>query len=595
MKDFLKFTFATVLGIIVAGVLFFFLSILTIFGSAASSESETKVSENSVFMLNLDGAISERSVDNPLAAITGEESGIGLNDVLSSIQKAKDNENIKGIYLQGNATMTTGYASLKAIHDALVDFKESGKFIVAYADTYSQDDYYLASVADKVLLNPSGMLQWSGLASQNIFFKDLLEKVGIGVQVFKVGTYKSAVEPYINMEMSEANREQVTAYTGSIWQTITNDVANNRNLSVEQLNQLADRMMLLQPAEANVECGLADTLVYKSDVKSVLKAMADIDEDDDLNIVGLSAMKNVKKTQPKDPSGNIIAIYYAEGDIVDQASSSPLSGGDTQIVGNKVVKDLRKLQEDDDVKAVVLRVNSPGGSAFASEQIWHAITQLKAKKPVIVSMGDYAASGGYYISCNADTIVAEPTTLTGSIGIFGLWRYGEKLAKNIGISMDVVKTNSYADMGVPTRPMNNGEQQMMQAHVERGYDLFLTRCADGRGKTKEEIDQVGQGRVWTGSMALDLGLVDMLGGIDTALEIAIEKAGVEAYTVQNYPGEKSFFETLMESTGNGVDNYIRTRIMGKKLNEVSKHFYLIDEFDKVNPIQARMPYILNFN
>lgn len=595
MKDFLKFTFATVLGIIVAGVLFFFLSILTIFGSVASSESETKVSENSVFMLKLDGAISERSVNNPLASITGEEGGVGLNDILSSIRKAKDNENIKGIYLQGNATMAAGYASLKAIHDALVDFKESGKFIVAYADTYSQDDYYLASVADKVLLNPSGMLQWSGLATQNIFIKDLLEKVGIGVQVFKVGTYKSAVEPYINTEMSEANREQVTAYIGSIWQTITNDVANNRNLSVEQLNQLADRMMLLQPAEANVECGLADTLVYKSDVKNVLKAMANIDEDDDLNIVSLSAMKNVKKTQPKDPSGNIIAIYYAEGDIVDQASSSPLSGGGVQIVGNKVVKDLRKLQEDDDVKAVVLRVNSPGGSAFASEQIWHAVTQLKAKKPVIVSMGDYAASGGYYISCNADTIVAEPTTLTGSIGIFGLWRYGEKLAKNIGISVDVVKTNSYADLGDMTRPMNSGEQQMMQAHVERGYDLFLTRCADGRGKTKEEIDQVGQGRVWTGSMALDLGLVDIIGGIDTALDIAIEKAGVEAYTVQNYPGEKSFFETLMESTENGVDNYIKTRIMGKKLNEVTKSLYIIDEFDKVNPIQARMPYIVNFN
>lgn len=595
MKDFLKFTFATVLGIIVAGVLFFFLSILTIFGSVASSESETKVSENSVFMLNLDGAISERSVDNPLAAITGEEGGIGLNDVLSSIQKAKENENIKGIYLQGNSTMMTGYASSKAIRDALLDFKESGKFIVAYADTYSQDDYYLASVADKVLLNPSGMLQWSGIASQNIFYKDLLEKVGIGVQVFKVGTYKSAVEPYISMKMSEANREQVTAYTGSIWQTITNDVAQSRNLSVEQLNQLADRMMLLQPAEANVECGLADTLVYKSDVKKVLKAMANIDEDDDLNIVGLSAMKNVKKTQPKDPSGNIIAIYYAEGNIVDQASSSPLSGGSSQIVGNNVVKDLLKLQEDDDVKAVVLRVNSPGGSAFASEQIWHAVTELKAKKPVIVSMGDYAASGGYYISCNADTIVAEPTTLTGSIGIFGLWRYGEKLAKNIGVAMDVVKTNSYADIGDPTRPMNSAEQQMMQAHVERGYDLFLTRCADGRGKTKEEIDQVGQGRVWTGSMALDLGLVDMLGGIDTALEIAIEKAGVEAYTIQNYPGEKSFFETLVESTSKGVDNYIRTRVMGKKLNEVSKHFYLIDELEKVDPIQARMPYILNFN
>jgi protease-4 len=288
-------------------------------------------------------------------------------------------------------------------------------------------------------------------------------------------------------------------------------------------------------------------------------------------------------------------VYYAEGEIVDQAGSSALGGGETQIVGNEVIKDLRKLQEDDDVKAVVLRVNSPGGSAFASEQIWHAVTELKAKKPVIVSMGDYAASGGYYISCNADTIVAEPTTLTGSIGIFGLVPYVEKLTKKIGVAADVVKTNEFADFGDLTRPMNSAEQQKMQANVERGYDLFLTRCADGRGKTKEEIDQVGQGRVWTGSMAIDLGLVDVLGGLDTALDIAIEKAGVEAYTIQNYPGEKSFIETLMESTSKGMDAYIRTRVMGKTLNEVSKHFYLIDELDKVDPVQARMPFIVNFN
>ena len=595
MKDFLKFTFATVLGIIVAGVLFFFLSILTIFGAAASSESETKVSENSVFSLKLSGSISDRSVDNPLASITGGESSIGLNDILSSIQKAKENDNIKGIYLQSEGSLAANYASLKAIHDALVDFKESGKFIVAYADNYIQSEYYLASVADKVMLNPRGMLQWSGIASQNIFYKDLLEKLGVGIQVFKVGTYKSAVEPYISMEMSEANREQVTAYTGSIWQSITNDVAKNRNLSVEQLNQLADRMMMTEPAEANIECGLIDTLIYKNNVRDYLKTIASIDEDDDLNIIGLSAMKNVKKTQPKDPSGNIIAVYYAEGTIVDQAGSSALGGGETQIVGNEVIKDLRKLQEDDDVKAVVLRVNSPGGSAFASEQIWHAVTELKAKKPVIVSLGDYAASGGYYISCNADTIVAEPTTLTGSIGIFGLVPYVEKLTKKIGVAADVVKTNEFADFGDLTRPMNSAEQQKMQANVERGYDLFLTRCADGRGKTKEEIDQVGQGRVWTGSMAIDLGLVDILGGLDTALDIAIEKAGVEAYTIQNYPGEKSFIETLMESTSKGMDAYIRTRVMGKTLNEVSKHFYLIDELDKVDPVQARMPYIVNFN
>lgn len=594
MKDFLKFMAATVVGIIVASVLMFFLGTLSLVGMAASSESETMVEENSVFMIELNGMVSERSVDNPLASIMGEtNASIGLSDLLASIKKAKENENIKGIYLQGSAMLSAGYASLEAIHNALKDFKESGKFIVAYADIYSQGEYYLASVADKVLLNPSGMIQWNGLSAQPMFFKDLLEKVGVEMQIFKVGTYKSAVEPFIATEMSDANREQITAYLGSIWQTMTSDIAANRGISVEQLNQLADKMMMLQPAQENVAGGLADTLIYKNDVRNYLKKMVGIDEDDKLNVIGLSGMKNVKKTQPKDPSGNIIAVYYAEGEIVDEVSASAM-GGEASIVGNEVISDLRKLKDDEDVKAVVLRVNSPGGSAFASEQMWYAISELKKEKPVIVSMGDYAASGGYYISCNADTIVAEPTTITGSIGIFGMFPSVGKLVDKVGLNFDVVKTNTYADFGDLTRPMSDGEKALMQANVERGYDLFLTRCADGRGMTKEAIDKIGQGRVWTGSMALELGLVDVLGGIDTALDIAIQKAGVEAYTVQNYPGEKSFFETLMESTSNGVDNYIKTRIMGKKLNEMSKPFYLIDEFDKVDRLQARMPYVLNF-
>lgn len=586
MKDFLKFTFATVLGIIVAGVVLFFLGILTVFSMASSSESETKVKENSILMMELNGTITERAENNPLISLLGESgTSHGLNDLLASIQKAKENENIKGIYLQADL-MTAGYASLESLRNALKDFKTSGKFIVAYADTYTQDLYYVASVADKVLLNPSGMIEWRGIAAQPMFYKDLLEKVGVEMQIFRVGTYKSAIEPFVATEMSPANREQTNAYISSIWKQITTDVAADRNLSVEKLNTLADRMMMLRPAQEIVSEGLADTLIYKNDVRNYLKKMVGIDEDDDLNVLGLAEMRNVKKNQPKDPSGNIIAVYYAEGEIVDSEATN--FSGETSINSTKVIKDLRRLKDDEDVKAVVLRVNSPGGSAYASEQIWYAISELKKEKPVIVSMGDYAASGGYYISCNADTIVAEPTTLTGSIGIFGLFPSVEKLTNKIGIDFDVVKTNTYADFGDLTRPMNAGEKAMMQANVERGYDLFLTRCADGRGTTKEAINEVGQGRVWTGADAKDLGLVDVLGGMDTALEIAIEKAGVEAYTVMDYPAQESFLDIL--GSGKATGNYIKSVVMGKNLGKWSKTFFLIENIDKVNRIQARLPF-----
>ncbi len=591
MKDFLKFTFATVLGIIVAGVVLFFLGILTVFSMASSSESETQVKENSIMMMELNGTITERSVTNPLNSLLGESgASFGLNDLLASIQKAKENENIKGIYLQADL-MSAGYASLESLRNALKDFKESGKFIVAYADTYTQDLYYVASVADKVLLNPSGMIEWRGIASQPMFYKDLLEKVGVEMQIFRVGTYKSAIEPFTATEMSPANREQTKAYISSIWGKITADVAADRNLSIEKLNALADRMMMLQPAQESINEGLADTLIYKNDIKNYLKKLVGIEEDDNLNVLGLEEMKNVKKNRPKDPSGNIIAVYYAEGEIVDSEATN--FSGETCINASKVIKDLRRLKDDEDVKAVVLRVNSPGGSAYGSEQIWYAVSELKKEKPVIVSMGDYAASGGYYISCNADTIVAEPTTLTGSIGIFGMFPSVQKLTKKIGIDFDVVKTNTYADFGDLTRPMNAGEQAMMQANVERGYDLFLTRCADGRGTTKEAINEVGQGRVWTGADAKNLGLVDILGGMDTALEIAIEKADVEAYTLMEYPAQESFLDML--TNGKSAGNYIKNNIMGKNLGEWSKTFFFIENIDKVNRIQARMPFEPNIH
>ena len=586
MKDFLKFTLATVTGIIISSVVLFFISILVVFSMVSSSESETQVRKNSVMMLDLNGTLTERSQENPLDFLMKEDyKTYGLDDILSSIRKAKENEDIKGIYIQATS-LGAGFASLEEIRNALKDFKESGKFIVAYGDTYTQNLYYLSSVADKVLLNPQGMLEWRGLAATPMFFKDLLEKIGVEMQIFKVGTYKSAVEPFISTEMSPANREQVNVYLSSIWGQITSSVAESRNLSVEALNKEADRMLMFYPAEESVKNGLVDTLIYKNDVRDYLKNMVGIDKDDNMPVLGIQDMINVKKNVPRDKSGNVIAVYYAYGEIDGGSSASTDEG----INSEKVIKDLRKLKDDENVKAVVLRVNSPGGSAYGSEQIWYAVNQLKKEKPVIVSMGDYAASGGYYIACNADTIVAEPTTLTGSIGIFGMMPNAKGLTEKLGVNFDVVKTNPYADFGNLTRPMTDGEKGLMQMYVNKGYELFLTRCSDGRGISMEELDKIAQGRVWTGSTAKELGLVDELGGLDKALEIAIAKAGVDAYTVMNYPKKEGFLESLMNTN---PGNYIKARMLNGKMNDVYRQFSIIENFDKIDRIQARVPFELN--
>lgn len=590
MKDFFKFTLATVTGIILSSIVLFFIGIMVIFGIVSSSDTETVVKKNSVMMLDLNGILVERtqeSLENVLSMLTGDNSNVyGLDDILASIKKAKENENIKGIYIQASA-LGSPYASLQAIRNALTDFKESGKFIVAYSDGYTQGLYYLSSVADKVILNPKGMIEWRGIASAPIFYKDLLQKVGIEMQIFKVGTYKSAVEPFIATEMSPANREQVTEFIGSIWGQVVSGVSDSRNISPDSLNAYADRMLMFYPAEESVKCGLADTLIYKNNVRDYLKQLANVDKDDRLPILGLDDMINVKKNVPKDKSGDIVAVYYASGEITDQSGSAASEDG---IVGNKVIRDLRKLKDDKDVKAVVLRVNSPGGSAFASEQIWHAVKELKAEKPVIVSMGDYAASGGYYISCVADTIVAEPTTLTGSIGIFGMVPNVKELADKVGITYDVVKTNKFADFGNLMRPFNNDEKTLMQMMITEGYDTFLTRCAEGRHMTKEAIGKIAEGRVWTGETAKKLGLVDELGGIDKALDIAVKKANLNGYTVVSYPEKKDFLSTLLDTK---PTNYVESQLMKSKLGDYYKDFSLLKNLSERSMIQARVPFELN--
>ncbi len=590
MKDFFKFTLATVTGIILSSIVLFFIGIMVIFGIVSSSDTETVVKKNSVMMLDLNGTLVERtqeSLEGILSMFTGDNSNVyGLDDILASIKKAKENENIKGIYIQASA-LGSPYASLQAIRNALTDFKESGKFIVAYSDGYTQGLYYLSSVADKVILNPKGMIEWRGIASAPIFYKDLLQKVGIEMQIFKVGTYKSAVEPFIATEMSPANREQVTEFIGSIWGQVVSGVSASRNISPDSLNAYADRMLMFYPAEESVKCGLADTLIYKNNVRDYLKQLANVDKDDRLPILGLDDMINVKKNVPKDKSGDIVAVYYASGEITDQSGSAASEDG---IVGNKVIRDLRKLKDDKDVKAVVLRVNSPGGSAFASEQIWHAVKELKAEKPVIVSMGDYAASGGYYISCVADTIIAEPTTLTGSIGIFGMVPNVKELADKVGITYDVVKTNKFADFGNLMRPFNNDERTLMQMMITEGYDTFLTRCAEGRHMTKEAIGKIAEGRVWTGETAKKLGLVDELGGIDKALDIAVKKANLNGYTVVSYPEKKDFLSTLLDTK---PTNYVESQLMKSKLGDYYKDFSLLKNLSERSMIQARVPFELN--
>lgn len=593
MKDFIKYTFATVTGLIITSVLLFIIGILIITGMTVSSGTGATIESNSVFMLDLNGQLVERNTDNmPLKKIFSQvfESNshtIGLDEILSGIKKAKENKDIKGIYLQATK-LGASFASLQEIREALADFKKSGKFIIAYSDSYSEGMYYLASVANKVFLNPQGAVDWGGLSAELMFFKGTLDKLGVEMQVFKVGTFKSAVEPYTSTSMSDANRLQMNEMLQSLWGVIKNDVSKSRKIDMNTLNAYADnRSTTFYPAQQSVQCKLVDGLMYKTDMRDYLKKMVGIDSDASLNVLGITEMDEVKKDVPKDKSGDVIAVYYAAGDIVDEKPTSPDA---ESIVGDDMVADLRDLKEDDDVKAVVIRVNSPGGSAFASEQIWHAIQELKAKKPVVISMSDYAASGGYYISCGASKIIASPSTITGSIGIFGMIPNFGKLATKVGLSFDVVKTNKLSDFGGgSTRTMTDEEKTLLQMQIVNGYNTFVKRCADGRHMTKQSIENIAQGRVWTGEKALKLGLVDELGTFDHAIDVAAKLAKLGGYSIATYPETSGFMDMLFEET---PDNYIHAQILKGRLGEFYQSFNLIQSLKNQSVIQARMPYFL---
>lgn len=508
------------------------------------STPATKLEANGIYQLQLKGTLVEQGQEeDPFAALLGElpgygspDANVGLDDILSNIRLAKSDDRILGIYLDGGS-LSMGPASAKAIRDALLDFKTSGKWIIAYASNYGQMNYYLASVADKICLNPTGSIAWNGLTAQKMYYTRLFEKIGVEMQILKVGTFKSAVEPYFRTSMSDADRLQTKQYLGGIWEEMVGAVALSRNLTDRKLNAYADRYMGLQPAEDYLTCGLADTLIYRQSVDSILRLYAGTK---DYTLYTTTELAHVKRMESK--AKDKVAVVYMEGNINSESGEG--------IVDKQVLKQLKKIQKDNDVKAVVLRVNSPGGSADASEQIWHGVQLLKEKGlPVVVSMGDYAASGGYYISCNADYIYAEPTTLTGSIGIYGVVPNWGKLRDKVGLDIDGVSTNAHSDLEVNMvyKGMNPEEEAMMQRMIERGYDLFTRRCAEGRHTTQDAIKKIGEGRVWLGKDAIGIGLVDCLGNIDDAIAKAVELAGLEQYKTVYYPEKKDPMEELLKA------------------------------------------------
>ena len=588
MKEFIKNVGATVVGIFVFTILVGAIGMMSLVGMVASGSSAKDVADNTVFVINLEGQLQERSVDNPFSQyLGGAASTIGLDDLLDGIKKAKENDKIKGIYIEAGAFAPDSYASLQAVRKALVDFKKSGKWIVAYGDIYTQATYYVASVADKVYLNPSGQIDWHGLASQTMFLKDALAKFGVRMQVVKVGAYKSATEMFTGDKMSDANREQVTAFLGGIWQNVCQDVAKSRKVSVEQLNQYADNVITFAEPKSYVGMKLVDGLLYHDQLKDEVKKLMKLGKDDDISTIGLAGIMNVPGGKEE---GDEIAVYYAYGDIVDGASGA-LSQSESVIDGTKVSKDLEDLADDDDVKAVVIRINSGGGSAYASEQMWRAIQLVKAKKPVVVSMGGMAASGGYYMSCSANWIVAEPTTLTGSIGIFGMFPDMSGLVtQKLGVKFDEVKTNKNSAFGTMARPFSEEEMAYLSSYISRGYSLFRQRVADGRHMSVDAVEKVAQGHVWVGQDALKIKLVDQLGGLDDAVAKAAKLAKLDEYYTASYPGKADWLDqfTSAMSSGSYIDNQMRAA-----MGEYYSTFMLLKDINKQSAIQARIPYMVN--
>lgn len=581
--NFIKQVLATITGVLITSIILFFLFLMFIgvLVQQSSQPTATVAPAKSVLYLSLDYKIVEKTESNPLGDLNlpvySVEKSIGLNDILARIKAAKTDDNIKGIYLNPSS-VGVGFASLKAIRDALVDFKESKKFVVAYSEGYSQKAYYLSTVADSIYLHPQGSLDFRGLSSSVVFMKDAMDKLGIEMQVIKVGTYKSAVEPFLFNEMSPANREQVTSYLGSIYDSFLSDIASSRKQPIDSLKRIANDYRI-RNAEDALQYNFIDAKLYKDELLAVLKKRLDVSEDKDISSISIL---NYSGGSAANSSGSKIAVLYAYGDIVDG------EGTIGQIGGDKIARELRKLRRDKDIKAVVLRVNSGGGSALASDIIWREVELIKKEKPIIVSMGDYAASGGYYISAAADSIFAEPNTLTGSIGVFGLIPNFKGLLNNkLGIHIDEVNTGKYSSlMSNPDKPLSAEERSIIQMEVNRTYGTFMERVANGRRMTVAQVDSIGQGRVWTGKQALELGLVDAMGNLQRAVTAAAAKAKLKDYQIVELPEKQDPFATILSSSKDKV----KTWLFGEELGEYQKYLLDVSKVLKHTGIQARLPY-----
>lgn len=582
MKSFLKYTLASMLGIIIASVILFFILMGGI-GAAISSSSDKTVTveNNSILKVSLNKQIVDRGIENPLAQFDipyGPKANMGLNQILKNLKKAAKDDKIKGIYLDISA-IPSGIASLDEVRNALLKFKESGKFIIAYSNFYTQKSYYLATVADKIYLHPQGGLDFKGLSSEIMFYTEALKKVGVEPQIIRHGKFKSAVEPFMLTEMSKANREQTETFMFSIWNSLIEGISTQRGIPVEKLNEIADGMLIENP-QAALDHKMVDGLKYYDEIMAELIKLSEIDEDEP-EFIGLASYTNAPETtNPETLPKDKIAVVFASGEIKDG------EGDDETIGGDGMAKAIREARLDSTVKAVVLRVNSPGGSALASDIIWREVILTKKVKPIIASMGDVAASGGYYISCATDRIVAGKNTITGSIGVFGLmFSIQELITEKIGIHLDGVKTNEHADIGSMYRPLSPDERAIIQKGVVDVYKTFIGHVAEGRGMTTADVDSIGQGRVWSGINAMDIGLIDEYGGLERAIEIAKNEANLEDYRIEEYPKRKKPIEELLE----GITGKAKASIIEEELGSSYKYYKELKEVKSRSGILTRMP------
>lgn len=592
MEQFFKSVAATIVGIFAFGVIMIIFGFICLFGMVASSSGTPSLLDNSVMVLKLQGEISDKAEEDWLGEITGNQfNQLGMNKILSAIHKAKKEDKVKGIYLE-TGILQTDYATLQEIRGALADFKKSGKWIIAYGDNFSQGGYYLSSVANKVYVNPEGNIDWHGIASQTQYIKDVAAKFGVHFTVVKVGKYKSFTEMYTEDKMSDANREQVSRYINGLWQLILTEVSASRNINKDSLNHYADGIMAFEDSQLLKSRKLVDGFCYYDEIRDVVKKQLGLKSDEKIHQASMDDVNAA--VEDSNALGDQIAIYYCQGNIVSAASSS-LYGSGQEIVSKQVIKDLQELGDDDNIKAVVLRINSGGGEAYASEQLWRAVSMLNKKKPVVVSMGGMTASGAYYMSMGARYVMAQPTTLTGSIGIFGaLPDWSDLMTQKLGFKYDEVKTNRHSSYGTAgsTRHWTPEEIGILQANVNRGYALFRKRVADGRKLPVEQVEQIAQGRVWLGTDAKSIKLVDGLGNLNDAIAKAAQLAKISDYGTQEYPASADWMDQLLDRVSGTSGSYLDEQLR-LTLGDLYKPFMTIRNMKEKEPVQATLPFMLN--